>query len=264
MGTTTALSDRLPVNDTAKSDLNAVTPFRPVQVLQKYMGQHSQERLAAEFESSNAEWLLTNRKFSVANYWCPHRAGNILHSFFNTLIWSMIHNRTVLWIYHNTSNQEEDCETVLQRAPCLPSYLEWQPRLGLETPVPVSNSVTGWPKSLEYSVVLYPQIPDVLAHGKSITRNAWSDHPLKTEGYRTYIQQLPDEFQNNTADLYSKGVNFLFGMLYEDLFQLQRPIAFTVVRGTDTDSNQPAYGGSGRWILCSSRNAMFETIFQGP
>ncbi len=204
----------------------SIPPLRPVNVFQQYIQQHSQQVLLSEIQEAA---LTENRKYAVAYYWCPQRAGNILHSFFNTVVWSMIHNRTILWMYHNTSNQEQDCQAVLQRAQWLPSLLEWGPKLNLQDPVPVANSADTWYVDQKHQVVLYPQIPDVLSFDKTITRTAWSDHPLKTREFRAYIEQLPSDLQNISHNLYSEGQEFLFGMLYSELFQLQRPTASTII-----------------------------------
>jgi hypothetical protein len=136
----------------------------------------------------------------------------------------MIHNRTVLWKYHNTSNTEADCQAVLKPASWLPSYDEWRDRLQFqEDPVPVPNDASCWAHDQTLEIVIYPQIPDILAHNSEITRHTWSDHPLEREDYRAYIRALPDTFQNTTASLYSEGFEFLYGMLYSELFTLQLP-----------------------------------------
>jgi hypothetical protein len=209
------------------------SPFLPLQVLRKYKQQHSQEALMREHIDRTPT---SHRKYAVAYYWCPQRAGNILHSFFNTIVWSMIHNRTVLWIYHNTSNTEADCQGVLKRAPWLPSYYEWRDILQFRNdPVAVPNKASQWEDDQTHQIVLYPQIPDVLAHDSRISRNSWSDHPLEREDYRAYIQELPETYKNTTTLLYSEGVEFLYGMLYSDLFSLEHPAKMTLFGQDDMD-----------------------------
>lgn len=190
-----------------------IPPFRPIHVLQRFIQQHSQATLQSEWLSQELTASTNHRKFAVAYYWCPQRAGNILNSFLNTVVWSIIHNRTLFWMYLNTSNQEPDCQAVLRRASWLPSYQEWRDKLHLTEMVPVANSPITWETDQQHPVVLYPQIPDVLYHDKSISRNAWSDHPLNTKQYQNYIKQLPEEFQKTTTDLYEQGKEFLYGML---------------------------------------------------
>ena len=218
------------VNTTAATSQNdRDESFVPLQVLRTYQAQHSHLALVKEqlqLDKDNNDYSTRRRQFSIAYYWCPHRAGNILHSFFNTIVWSMIHNRTVLWKYHNTSNQESDCQAILHRASWLPSYDYWKNKLELSVVEPIPVSLTEpWTKddSTSQHVVLYPQISDVLIERTDITRHAWSDHPLKRKDYQEYIQTLPDAFQNTTMALYEQGYDFLYGMLYDELFQLQVP-----------------------------------------
>jgi hypothetical protein len=146
----------------------------------------------------------------------------------------MIHNRTILWAYQTTipsQNQEKDCQEILKRAEWLPSYQEWKQRLNLPDPVPVSNSVSSMEQNQIHQVVLYPQIPDVLFgqdDSMPITRNKWSDHPLRTKASREYLQALPETFQNITHDLFAERVEFLYGMLFLNLFQLQQQTGLNV------------------------------------
>jgi hypothetical protein len=208
-----------------------------VKALKRYIEEHSQDVLLSEY---HAKIDNRQRKYAVAYYWCPHRAGNILHAFFSTITWSIIHNRTLLWIYHNHSNQEEDCQVVLRRAPWLPSYYEWKRNFRLADPVPVSlmklnnDNQDDDDDDERHQVVLYPQIPDVLPNDKTIFRNGWSDHPLKTQEYVDYIGQLPSSMKSATKELYSEGQEFLYGMLYANLFELQKKPPMDIAVGNST------------------------------
>jgi hypothetical protein len=206
--------------------------FIPEQFIEEYIQQHSQETLWHEFQSTRT----TTRRFAVAYYWCPERAGNSLNSFFNTIVWGMIHNRTVVWKYLGTADQQADCQAVLRLADWMPSFDTWQMIANLTGPVAVPNDAKSWAQDQIHQVVLYPQIPDVLFGDTSITRNAWSDHPMKTKEYQRYLQALPESFQNRATNLYTMGKSFLYGMLYTRLFQLQRDPDQTsvVVVGTAT------------------------------
>lgn len=124
--------------------------------------------------------------------------------------------------YYGNSSQEHDCQEVLKRAAWIPAYEEWKSKLELTDPTPVSNLADSWNEEKFHQVVLYPQIPDVFPRNKSIFRNAWSDHPKKTKAYLTHIQQIPLTYQESTTQLYSAGVQFLYGMLYSELFSLQQ------------------------------------------
>ncbi|KAG7371038.1 hypothetical protein IV203_019608 [Nitzschia inconspicua] len=173
---------------------------------------------------------MRQRKFAVAYYWCPQRAGNILHSFFNTVTWAIIHNRTVLWAYQNNKNQESDCQAVLKRADWIPSYEKWKQLLRLPDPIPVSNSPSTWKEDQQHPVVLFPQIPDVLSNDPSIFRKSWDSHPLKSRRSVNYIQQLPTIHRNITEELYMEGQEFLYGMLYTHMFQTQLSTKYKVAK----------------------------------
>jgi hypothetical protein len=115
----------------------------PLQLLQEYQLHHSEESLR---HSPGC------RKFLVAHYRCPESAGNRLHEFTNSYLWAVLLNRTLLWKYmddrlctklqhkfHFVNDEEQctlnntahDCAKVLERAPWIPSYDEWQGLLGL-------------------------------------------------------------------------------------------------------------------------------------
>lgn len=212
-------------HQTAQEFASLETRFLPVQQLKTYISEHSQEVLEEEW--INGRFDSENRSFSVAYYWCPQRAGNIMHTFLNTIVWGMVHNRTTLWIYHNTTNQEEDCAAVLRRAQWLPSYEEWQERAQLPEPVPVSLEADTEVHP-DVPVVLYPQINDVRYLDPSLWRNAWSDHPRKIQRYRNYISELPHWNQKRVQSLYAEGKEFLYGMLFSELFSLQQPTSESV------------------------------------
>ena len=73
---------------------------------------------------------------------CPMQAGNRLHHFFNSILWSVVTNRTLLWKYYDqktcktigqniyptvcsAANTVEDCNQVLKRSSWIPSYDHW-------------------------------------------------------------------------------------------------------------------------------------------
>jgi hypothetical protein len=203
---------------------NSKNHLYPTAVLafQTYQQQHSQEALLHENETS-----LQDRKYAIAYYWCPQRLGNIMHSFFNTIVWAMIHNRTVLWKYHDTEhvNTEAECQTILKRASWLPSFDEWHTLLLEQPPViPVDLDISmDFKQTQSYPVVLYPQIPDVLAENTEIIRNGWIEDPSHPK-YRAYLKSLPHVFETVKNKLYSEGKEFLYGMLYSEIFTVEIPV----------------------------------------
>jgi hypothetical protein len=193
-------------------------PFLPVKVFRRYQQQHSQMALLQDEEDA-----LQHRKFAVAYYWCPHRAGNILHGFLNTVVWAVIHNRTVLWKYDTgapDTNTEADCQAILKRASWIPSYDEWSVKLQLDEPVAVPMNKSQWASEQQHKTVIYPQIADLQWNRTDILRRTWSDHPIQRKDYRDYIDALPEIVKITTAKLFNENVDFLYGMLYRECFTL--------------------------------------------
>lgn len=195
------------------------SPFSPVRVFRRYQQQHSQIALLQDQDDA-----LEHRKFAVAYYWCPHRAGNILHGFFNTIVWAVIHNRTVLWKYDTgapDTNTEADCQAILKRASWIPSYDEWSMKLALDEPVAVLMDKDRWASDQQHKTVIYPQISDLQWNQTDILRHTWSDHPIQRKDYREYINELPEINRMITTKLFHENVDFLYGMLYRECFTLQ-------------------------------------------
>jgi hypothetical protein len=193
-------------------------PFWPVRVFRQYQQQHSQISLLQDD-------ALDHRKFAVAYYWCPHRAGNILHGFFNTIVWAVIHNRTVLWKYDTgapDANTEADCQAILKRASWIPSYDEWSVKLHLDEPVAVPMDKNRWAYDQQHKTVIYPQISDLQWNRTDILRRTWSDYPIQRKDYREYINELPEIMRTTTTKLFNENVDFLYGMLYRECFTLQQ------------------------------------------
>jgi hypothetical protein len=151
-------------------------------VLRQYQKEHSnqalqQERDVAVFDTDVDAATRTDRKFLVAYYSGPDRAGNMLHNFFNSIIWAVVTNRTVLWEYYvdrPNANSVKDCEQYLKRHSWLPSYAEWSPTLHLAAPVPIRVRDM---LSSSAQVVLAPQIRDIYPQNGKIDRVKWSDDP---------------------------------------------------------------------------------------
>jgi hypothetical protein len=111
-----------------------------LKVWNKYKQEHSQSALMRDWQQNVTN---TNpRKFAVGYYSCPLQAGNRLHHFFNSLVWAVVTNRTLLWKYYDrttcmrvgilhdpgiceSANTEKDFANVLERAEWLPSFHEW-------------------------------------------------------------------------------------------------------------------------------------------
>eukprot|EP00980_Cylindrotheca_fusiformis_P008292 scaffold1736_cov127-Cylindrotheca_fusiformis.AAC.106 len=216
------------ITGSATSVHQSYQPPEAVLAFHKYQELHSHEALNRDYIDSDEGRTLQHRKYAVAYYWCPQRMGNILHSFFNAFTWAMIHNRTILWKYHDTDNisSEAECQAILERASWLPSFDEWYDRLfrndeQQEVFLPVD--LVDFNKTQSYPLVLYPQIPDVLAENSNIVRNGWTEDPSHSR-YRDYLHSLPTPFQTVAVQLYSEGKEFLYGMLYSEIFTLKIPV----------------------------------------
>ena len=228
-------------------------PLPPIQQFRRYIEQHSQKALMAEVEQEAAAAtnhtsttpIIQNRKYAVAYYRCPQRFGNFFHSFVNQVTWAMMYNRTILWAYDNITlprNQESDCRQVLKRAEWIPGYHEWKDLLKLSAPVPIPGDNSTWKgQHQKDQVVIYPQIPDILAGDNSIARVEWSEF-LRKKKFRAYMQMIPESIQTTTTKLFSEGVEFLFGMLFANIFQIRRLPDVTVVAsppGSTSSSSSP-------------------------
>jgi hypothetical protein len=206
---------------------------KPLLVLEQYMAQHSVESLQRQ---------PGNRTYAIAYYSCPHRAGNFLHAFFNTVIWAIIHNRTVLWKFEPVEafNLPEYCNTALRVRRWVPAYEEWNHNLS--EPVAVKmNTRKRAPGQRFYTrqeqlesltqpqVVVFPQIPDIQPqHPPDISPVSWWEDParLTQPVFRNvmYYQRtvhLPDRNAQQTLQaLYDKGIYFLYGMILKHFFEL--------------------------------------------
>ena len=128
------------INDNDNKNPYGSDPFAVFRIWNEYKRQHSVEQLRRELHDNTT--TSNNRTFAIAFYSCPLQAGNRLHHFFNSILWAVITNRTVLWKYYdeetcNTfgkgyvssickkANKEKDCNQVLERSRWIPSYDEW-------------------------------------------------------------------------------------------------------------------------------------------
>jgi hypothetical protein len=208
-------------NRTRDASTAPAPPFYPNLALNEYQTRHSASVLRDEVS-------LDDRKFAVAYWHCPDRAGNILHNFFNSILWAMITNRTVLWIYGDGGRKGfppfEECSNSLQVADWIPSYDDFRHVLHFDPdeaiPVPITVE-TAFYDSV-HRVVIFPQIPDVLRGNKKIARNEWHHHPMVRErrDYHEYIKALPATQQRLAGMLYYQKTDYLMGMLFRACFTL--------------------------------------------
>ena len=138
-------------------------PFRdrpvlpPLETLQTYVSQHSEQSLWRDFESNNT----AHRRFAIVHCSCPQQLGNRLHHFYNDFLLAFLTNRTILWKYWDREaciqlgnkydheicvdgnrtlgidDPAQACGSIMTTAPWMPSYEDWSKRLNLPQPVQV-------------------------------------------------------------------------------------------------------------------------------
>ena len=87
------------INDKDNKNPYGSDSFAVFRIWNEYKRQHSVEQLRRELQDNTAS--SNNRTFAIAFYSCPLQAGNRLHHFFNSILWAVITNRTVLWKYYD-------------------------------------------------------------------------------------------------------------------------------------------------------------------
>ncbi|GKZ00883.1 hypothetical protein MPSEU_001040000 [Mayamaea pseudoterrestris] len=215
----------------------------PIQVMEKYIEQHSVDALRKDPHPEN-------RLFAIAFYQCPLQAGNHAHIFWNGILWSILTNRTVLYKYWDketclkynmnafdhickSANTESDCAKVLTRAPWIASYDEWKRLLNNDKddqnepfmipyhatmgrardeprfPVPDNyeqNYGVDLLQKYPYKVVVFPECYSKFS---SLGEAELQETVLMTNFGRETVKQL-----------FHLGPDFLYGMLHRYTFQL--------------------------------------------
>jgi len=203
----------------------------PLQALRQYIESHSQTSL---IHQSN------RRKFVLGYYQCPYAAGNRIHEFLNALILAMLTNRTLLWKYYDAAacreydlkdhrgvqlrncreqNSMEDCDSILRLRDWIPSFDKWALRLNLTT----SNVYSVGRQPLRGVLVdtgnwtTKVDKHQVIHFHREVLSLDWSD-PL-------ILNSSDIEGSSKTAhSLYALGKSFLYGMLFEHVFDIAREV----------------------------------------
>jgi hypothetical protein len=204
----------------------------PLQILEDYREQHSVESLS---HSPGC------RKYLLAHYRCPVSAGNRMHEFMNSYFWAVLLNRTLLYTYLDedlclrlqkmfkfvnedaqcsVNNTIQDCARILDRAPWIPSYEEWQTRLGLPNPHFMSVNDFG-PHSLHLNSltgidVAYNAVPVLAVRPLSRRFDTFAITP-KTRAFKLKRKATLDRVEA----LFSMGHRFLFGALFRSSFDFR-------------------------------------------
>ena len=192
----------------------------PVAIMEEYKQLHNAQVI-------RQDRLSKARKYVLAPYSCPDRAGNALHNIYNSVLWAIATNRTLLLHFDESNTNHNtlyDCEEALRLQAWVPLWKDMKDYL--PTPVPVPLDISRRRFDEIHSVVLYPQIPNVMADwkGSPIKENDWDDHPFKAVSPE-FLADMPKSDQLRLKALYSHGLDFLYGMLFRSLFnfQVERP-----------------------------------------
>lgn len=234
-----------------------------LQLWNQYKKEHSHQALTREFQQhvdedklpakdSNATVYLNGRKFAVGYYSCPFQAGNRLHHFFNSLIWSIVTNRTLLYRYFDkracqgvtmrkgggdwtlckAANTRQECDEILERADFLPSFKEWMAKLKFQrmkkipfwsTHEKLPNHKRWKPKYEKYAGLadstdfLIVEFAPMLGQDASL---------LKSERKRNYLLTTNDA-RERARKLLQLGPDFLYGLLFHDCFKFQPSVMDT-------------------------------------
>jgi hypothetical protein len=207
----------------------------PLQVIEQYKQWHSVDSLLRNDT--------VGRKYSIAFYQCPLVAGNRMHHFLNDFMWAVITNRTMLWKYYDrdscfkygsmyskeickAANTADDCGRILLRAPWIPSYDEWAPKLGLEEPFEfpfhsthpknVDNDHFPWKDGDEklYGADNTKKYPHQVA---VFAQNRFQFRFFENDGMRKNMLATV-RARKCAKDLFAFKSDFLFGMLLRSAF----------------------------------------------
>jgi hypothetical protein len=230
----------------------------------QYKQEHSQSALIRESQQNNH-----SRQFAVGYYSCPLQAGNRLHHFFNSLIWSIVTNRTLLWKYYDresclrvgarndknicrVANTAEDCSQVLQRASWLPSFDEWRFAWNFTSVESLSfwSTYEKLPKHklwhegnerfagmADTTGSLVVEFAPMLAQDAGI---------LKRERKRNYLLTT-NAARERARRLFERGPDYLYGLLFQECFAFQPSVAVPV-----TPTRNISHTSSGQHSLSSS------------
>jgi len=211
------------------SSTTIAPPSPPLEVWFAYLRQHGTTALSSDTVDARSR-----RRYLIAPYWCPDRAGNVLHNLWNGVTWALLLNRTLMvqWDATNPNgNTREACKVVLPTHREIPIWDEWHDTLDIQQDD--IQSIPLDPMRIHYDEtlmsIMVPQIPDVyhnrLGKDDDLYRNGWNDHPL-TPGkvlYREYLQSYWHKHvdrQHVAVQCLSYGIPFWYGLLLRHVFTL--------------------------------------------
>jgi hypothetical protein len=218
-----------------------VPELPPLEVMRAYIQEHSQQHLEnvwRECGNQSSCETLNSTQFIVGRYSCPMEAGNRLVRFMNGLLWAIATGRTFLWGHFDKEaclhmladgdafaemcemhlNSRQDCANILHLADWVPSWDEWSVKLNLTYPV---RACAGASPRLDPIAIPMddPAVPRVVHVGHQV--NIDTGILLATWRPRVLREVLEEKQSRMRAkELFSIGVYFTYGMLFESLFTL--------------------------------------------
>jgi hypothetical protein len=214
----------------------------PLQVVEQYKRWHSVDNLLRNDTFG--------RKYAIAFYQCPLQAGNRMHHFFNDFLWAILTNRTMLWKYYDresclrygrklygmaicrAANTADDCGEVLLRAPWIPSYDEWSPKLNLSEPYEFAFHSTH-PKIFKNDRFPWKEGDEKLYGADDGEKYPYQVAVFAQNRFKFNLLEQ-EKIQNEmlytihgrecAKNLYALGTDFLFGMLHRSSFDFSNPI----------------------------------------
>jgi len=215
----------------------------PFQLLKNFIKQHSQQQLMKEWEdckNRNMCGAINDRKFVVGSYSCPVQSGNRLHSFMNSLFWSVLTNRTLLARYEtfetcqkyrekdsttclkeNEFSTPKHCEDILHLSPWVPGFDKWNETLVLP---PMIRAEIGL-KTLDAITKPYdnPVNPRVIRTGTQKLPDYLRLMSSKGKLNTTYLS-LPSNLKN-AEKMGKNGPYFAYGMMFEALLTMDESLS---------------------------------------
>jgi hypothetical protein len=113
---------------------------------------------------------------------------------------------------------------------------DWADVLNLPEPVPIAIDRNRLQYDQQHQVVLFPQIPDVMWEHKQIFRNQWRDDPYNRREYKHYIHDMGEQARERAGILYHYGPDFLFGMLFRNMFTIKVTVDNPFVNSQSEDT----------------------------
>ena len=234
-----------------------VEVLEPIEVLHEYISWHSNETLGDHI-------LQADRKYIIAQYNCPHQAGNVMTRFLNLFLLAVATNRTLLVTYENSWGKKgsnpgsaKDCHKIMHPAGWVPQINSSQVNESDVFIFKQKNPLRRACKKVANGTDCREFLKKFPSRAKDVALRAHgviSDHQLikmkllsgcmqsYIHGYvgrfnlsdptcYNYVEALfPNEFigQSRIDKLFRHGMPFVYGMLFRYVFSFTNEFMETV------------------------------------